>query len=158
MAGRLKTMPKSLNDSLASSQGAPCSPGSGWSRSKSIADSNQSEVSHGDGVTFASQDRLPKLPIPELKGTCQKYLEVLKPLQSAREHESTKAAVADFLANDGPPLQEQLRKYATGKSSYIEQFCTWSVEWHGYLWHGRLTRVGSSDPVRVRLISEFRQS
>ena len=128
MAGRLKTMPKSLNDSLASSQGAPSSPGSGWSRSKSIADGNQSEISHRDGVTFASQDRLPKLPIPDLELTCRKYLEVLKPLQSPREHESTKAAVADFLVNDGPPLQEQLKKYATGKSSYIEQFCTWTVK------------------------------
>lgn len=33
------------------------------------------------GETFKFQDKLPKLPIPELKETAEKYLKVLKPLQ-----------------------------------------------------------------------------
>src|SRR5437868_4704541 len=45
--------------------------------------------------TFGYQDNLPKLPIPDLESTCRKYLESLLPLQSAREHEDTKAAVQD---------------------------------------------------------------
>lgn len=75
------------------------------------------------GVTFAHQDSLPKLPIPDLESTCRKYLESLAPLQSPREHEETKAAVHEFLKTDGPELQEKLKKYASLKTSYIEQFC-----------------------------------
>ena len=75
------------------------------------------------GVTFAAQDKLPKLPIPDLEATCRKYLAAVDPLQTAREHADSERAVADFLRSDGPELQEKLKKYATGQSSYIEQFC-----------------------------------
>jgi carnitine O-acetyltransferase len=76
------------------------------------------------GVTYAHQDKLPKLPIPELELTCQRYLTALKPLQSAREHAETKHAVQEFLRNEGPELNEKLKKYAEARTSYIEQFCT----------------------------------
>jgi hypothetical protein len=75
------------------------------------------------GVTFAAQDKLPKLPIPELDDTAKRYLEALKPLQSIREQRDTSNAVDEFLRAEGPELQEKLKRYATGKSSYIEQFC-----------------------------------
>jgi carnitine O-acetyltransferase len=75
------------------------------------------------GITFAAQDKLPKLPIPELESTAAKYLEALKPLQSPREHAETKHAVNEFLREEGPDLQEKLKRYAQGKTSYIEQFC-----------------------------------
>ena len=75
------------------------------------------------GVTFANQDRLPNLPIPELKSTCDRYLAALKPLQSPQEHQDTSRAVEDFFKGEGPELNERLRKYATGRTSYIEQFC-----------------------------------
>ena len=75
------------------------------------------------GITFAAQDKLPKLPIPDLESTLKKYKEVLKPLQSKREQEETASVVQRFLLGEGPELQSRLRKYATGKTSYIEQFC-----------------------------------
>ena len=75
------------------------------------------------GITFAAQDKLPKLPIPDLQSTCDKYLEALRPLQSAREQAETQHAVREFLKTDGPDLQDKLKKYAQGKTSYIEQFC-----------------------------------
>lgn len=75
------------------------------------------------GITFAHQDKLPKLPIPELESSCKKYLAALKPLQSPKEHSDTVIAVQDFLKSDGPILQEKLKKYASGKANYIEQFC-----------------------------------
>lgn len=75
------------------------------------------------GVTFAAQDNLPKLPIPDLKQTCERYLSALEPLQSRHQHADSKAAIDEFLKSGGPELQERLKKYATGKSSYIEQFC-----------------------------------
>ena len=74
------------------------------------------------GITFAAQDKLPKLPIPELEPTMKKYLETLVPLQNSQEHRETKAAVSDFLEHEGKDLQERLKKYATGRTSYIEQF------------------------------------
>ncbi|KAK3719686.1 carnitine O-acetyltransferase yat1 [Vermiconidia calcicola] len=74
------------------------------------------------GITFAAQEKLPKLPIPDLEATCERYLTSLDPLQTAREHHDSKKAVEEFLRTDGPGLQEKLKQYATGQSSYIEQF------------------------------------
>jgi len=74
------------------------------------------------GITFAAQDRLPKLPIPDLESSLDRYLKALEPLQSTREHEDTKTATKEFLDGEGKDLQDKLKKYATGKSSYIEQF------------------------------------
>ena len=79
------------------------------------------------GVTFSAQDKLPKLPIPDLEATCKKYLVALDPLQTAREHADTERAVYEFLRGEGPELQEKLKQYATGKSSYIEQFCEYGT-------------------------------
>ncbi|KAJ5224637.1 uncharacterized protein N7469_008140 [Penicillium citrinum] len=74
------------------------------------------------GLTFANQDSLPKLPIPELEDTCRRHLDALAALQTPREHEDSKAAVKDFLRTDGPLLQERLKNYASSKTSFIEQF------------------------------------
>jgi len=74
------------------------------------------------GITFAHQDKLPKLPIPDLESTCRKYLAALEPLQSHKEHRESEVAVKEFLKGDGPRLQEELKKYAEGKANYIEQF------------------------------------
>ena len=73
--------------------------------------------------TFAFQEQLPQLPIPDLESTCEKYLDALRPLQSEKEQHESKIAVRDFLRYQGPELQEKLKKYAAGKSNYIEQFC-----------------------------------
>jgi len=79
------------------------------------------------GITFAAQEKLPKLPIPELRDTLNKYLTAVKPLQTTREHAETEQAVEEFLQGEGPELQERLKKYANGKTSYIEQFCESSL-------------------------------
>ncbi|KPM39442.1 putative mitochondrial carnitine O-acetyltransferase [Neonectria ditissima] len=74
------------------------------------------------GITFSGQDKLPKLPIPDLALTCNRYLESLRPLQSPHEYAETQYAVDEFLKTVGPELQEKLKQYAQGKTSYIEQF------------------------------------
>jgi carnitine O-acetyltransferase len=79
------------------------------------------------GITFAHQDKLPKLPIPDLRSTCKKYLSALKPLQNPKEHHDTVIAVQEFLKSDGPDLHEKLKKYAVGKANYIEQFCEYHL-------------------------------
>jgi carnitine O-acetyltransferase len=101
------------------------------------------------GVTFAAQDKLPKLPIPDLESTLQKYLTALEPLQSGREHRATEDAVSEFMHNEGPQLNERLKLYATGKSSYIEQFCMQKTI---------LSKGAITDETRVRLLPELRQS
>ncbi|QSZ34085.1 hypothetical protein DSL72_005673 [Monilinia vaccinii-corymbosi] len=126
-------MPKSLNESLNTLGQSLSAPDENRSMegAKKVNDgysddqrdplaSNQPK--HEQGITFAAQDKLPKLPIPELDSTMTKYLAALQPLQSPREHAETKQAVEVFLKNDGPELHERLMKYATGKTSYIEQF------------------------------------
>ncbi|KAI4206991.1 MAG: hypothetical protein LQ346_000823 [Caloplaca aetnensis] len=129
MAVRTFTMPKSLNESLASEQ-PPNSdvdrPSVNGSAGNFSASEKEPLASDGPkrklGITYAAQDTLPKLPIPELEDTCRKYQAVLAPLQNRREQEDTAAAVQDFLKSDGLELQARLKKYATGKTSYIEQF------------------------------------
>ncbi|KAH8593353.1 carnitine acetyl transferase-like protein [Bisporella sp. PMI_857] len=132
---RIFTMPKSLNESLAVAElGRPQYAhelGRSSEKVKKTSDeyskaqkdplaSNQPK--HQQGITFAAQDKLPKLPIPELESTTTKYLAALKPLQSPREHAETQQAVEEFLRSEGPELQARLKKYANGKTSYIEQF------------------------------------
>ena len=131
MPVRTFTMPGSLNESLASSQSPTSNPASsppnGHDQKPHAGakheplPSNKSDIK--SGITFAAQDKLPRLPIPDLQSTCNKYIEALKPLQSHREQRETAAAVREFLENEGPELNERLKKYATGKTSYIEQFC-----------------------------------
>jgi carnitine O-acetyltransferase len=72
--------------------------------------------------TWAHQIKLPKLPIPPLEDTCQRYLTALKGLQDEQEHEKTKRVVESFLHGDGPRAQEMLNEYAKNKDSYIEEF------------------------------------
>lgn len=95
----------------------------GFSREAKAPLASHTNPKSKPGITFAAQDKLPKLPIPDLEATCDKYLLALDPLQTAREHHDTESAVRDFLRNEGPELQEKLKKYAVGKTSYIEQFC-----------------------------------
>lgn len=124
-------MPKSLNEAVSEPgkpQTAPEGDRSLEQAKKAHVDAmattnGSSSGSEKPGLTFAMQDKLPKLPIPELGSTMKKYLSSLKPLQSPREHAETQQAVEEFLKHDGPELQERLKKYANGKTSYIEQFC-----------------------------------
>ena len=120
MAVRKFTQPTSLEETL--SREIPREKALPTMNGRSSSSSEQEAVSKSTG-TFALQDKLPKLPIPALEDTCDKYLKALRPLQSSREHQDTQTAVREFLKSDGHELNERLKKYATGKTSYIEQFC-----------------------------------
>jgi carnitine O-acetyltransferase len=129
-------MPKSLNESLSEPGQPQTASDSGRSLESAKEAANgfakdqkeplkYSGTESKKGITFAAQDKLPKLPIPELDSTLRRYLTALKPLQSSREHAETQQAVEEFMKGEGPDLHERLKKYATGKTSYIEQFCTY---------------------------------
>ncbi|KAF2205395.1 carnitine acetyl transferas-like protein [Delitschia confertaspora ATCC 74209] len=137
MAVRTFTRPSSLNESLATTvirmsasaaDGAERSMASAIETQKAFSPEARNPLgSHTNpkstpGITFAAEDSLPKLPIPELEDSCKRYLSALKPLQTPKEHHETVNAVHEFLKADGPALQEKLKKYAAGKANYIEQF------------------------------------
>jgi len=63
------------------------------------------------GITFAGQDSLPRLPIPDLEETLEKFQYRLEALQDESQREETKRVVQEFLDGDGPKLQEALRQY-----------------------------------------------
>ncbi|KAI1479494.1 choline/Carnitine O-acyltransferase [Daldinia eschscholtzii] len=129
---RIFAMPKSLGETLSGSSSTPAPPSTQEYKNERPASPELKgripimetipEKPKEGGITFAHQDSLPKLPIPDLEQTCKKYLAALKPLQGPREHSETKLAVQEFLKKDGPELQKKLQEYAIGKTSYIEQF------------------------------------
>jgi len=65
----------------------------------------------GAGVTYAGQDSLPRLPIPDLNETMEKFQYRLEALQDETQREEAKRVVREFLEGDGPKLQEALREY-----------------------------------------------
>lgn len=74
-------------------------------------------------MTYEYQNTLSKLPIPDLEETCTNYLNVLRPLQTEKEYQTTKKAVEKFLKNGvGYYLDKELREYSKSRNSYIEQF------------------------------------
>ncbi|ETI24455.1 hypothetical protein G647_03824 [Cladophialophora carrionii CBS 160.54] len=132
---RPSSLDKTLNHPLLENGTAANMPGSDEQKSLEAAKETKDSYTHVEkepvsvkrelsrqGITFAAQDKLPKLPIPDLESTMKKYLETLAPLQSPQEHNDTRAAAKDFIENEGKDLQERLKKYATGRTSYIEQF------------------------------------
>lgn len=142
MAARTFTQPSSLNGTLATHtltmssseiNGSVRSEASAKESQASFPSEARNPLGHHTnpdskpGITFAHQDKLPKLPIPELDSSCKKYLAALKPLQSPKEHHDTIHAVQDFMKSDGPLLQDKLKKYANGKANYIEQFCEYHL-------------------------------
>ena len=58
--------------------------------------------------TFANDESLPDLPLPELGDTLRRYLESVKPHVTEEEFHSTKQIVEDFERNEGPVLHQAL--------------------------------------------------
>lgn len=56
------------------------------------------------------QRSLPKLPLPSLNDTLQRYLAAVQPLCSPSQHEATVKVVRAFKEQEGPRLQDELRR------------------------------------------------
>jgi carnitine O-acetyltransferase len=128
--GKLATVPK--HHTMSQTNGSTIKPARSADAAKEVTqtfskDEKSPIAQQNDkskpGITFAAQDKLPTLPIPELESSMNKYLSALAPLQSAKEHRDSEAAVKEFLRSDGQKLQEKLKEYASGRANYIEQFC-----------------------------------
>lgn len=60
--------------------------------------------------TMHFQRSLPRLPVPDLKLTCQRYLKAQLPLLSKNDYLKTKKNVEHFEQNDGIMFQDMLKK------------------------------------------------
>lgn len=67
------------------------------------------------------QRPLPKLPVPDLRETLDKYLQCVRPTVSAEQYEQTCRLVAEFGQKDGlgEYLQRKLVEYAETKDNWV---------------------------------------
>ncbi|PVV03974.1 hypothetical protein BB560_001534 [Smittium megazygosporum] len=98
-----------------------------------------------DGTLYASQPKLPKLPVPPLNETLPKYLKSLEPILSTSEFEHSKKLVEKFQNSDiAKQLQTRLENRANepGRPSWLEE------------WWNDLAYLGYRDSV-VPFVSYF---
>jgi carnitine O-acetyltransferase len=83
--------------------------------------------------TFGNEDRLPRVPLPTLEGSCERFLEWCAPLLTSDELASTEAAVAAFLLPESPArtLHAALAEYDTrgDVNSWLDAF--WASRYLG---------------------------
>ncbi|CAG8586362.1 9627_t:CDS:2, partial [Diversispora eburnea] len=93
------------------------------------------------GPMYRYQKFLPKLPVPSLSETFEKYLMSVKPLVNEEEFENTKKAVEDFLKPGG--IGEELQDRLLNKANN-PKVINWLEDW----WN-ELAYFGYRDPVCV---------
>ncbi|MEU2681031.1 choline/carnitine O-acyltransferase [Streptomyces sp. NPDC007107] len=78
------------------------------------------------GATFAREGSLPRVPLPTLEASCERFLAWCAPLLTAEERAATEAEVAAFLRPGGPgrTLHAALEEYdaAEGVHSWLDTF------------------------------------
>ncbi|XP_062855357.1 carnitine O-acetyltransferase-like [Trichomycterus rosablanca] len=74
--------------------------------------------------SLAHQDGLPKLPVPPLRQTCERYLAALEPLVSEEELDHTRTLMAEFLQSGG--VGERLQKGLERRARKTEN---WLSDW-----------------------------
>jgi carnitine O-acetyltransferase len=76
--------------------------------------------------TFGNEDHLPRVPLPTLQESCDRFLAWCAPLLTADELAATRSAVASFLEPGGPgrTLHAALEEYdaAAGVHSWLDTF------------------------------------
>ena len=74
--------------------------------------------------TFANEDHLPRIPLPTLAETCDRFLTWCAPLLTPDQLAETTAAVTAFLQGPGPTLHAALAEYdaAPGVHSWLDTF------------------------------------
>ncbi|MFD5638504.1 choline/carnitine O-acyltransferase [Streptomyces sp. NPDC127077] len=79
-----------------------------------------------DNATFAQEDSLPRVPLPTLEASCERFLAWCTPLLTADERSATEAEVGAFLRPGGPGrvLHAALEEYDSteGVQSWLDVF------------------------------------
>ncbi|XP_023936317.1 carnitine O-palmitoyltransferase 2, mitochondrial [Bicyclus anynana] len=94
------------------------------SKAKNVKDINYQYIQRSKVPTFHFQKSLPRLPIPELGKTKDRYLSALKPLLNDGQYNEAVTRTSSFIANEGSKLQEKLilkDKY-NKHTSYISDY------------------------------------
>ncbi|WP_338676272.1 choline/carnitine O-acyltransferase [Streptomyces sp. SCSIO 30461] len=77
-------------------------------------------------ATFSQEHNLPRVPLPTLESSCERFLEWCAPLLTADERAATEAEVAAFLSPEGPGrvLHTALEEYDSteGVHSWLDTF------------------------------------
>lgn len=74
------------------------------------------------GDLYKYQLELPKLPVPTLQDTTDKYLKSVEPYLSPIQLQSTKKKIESFLSNQGPKLQQKLVEFASTKDNWLAEW------------------------------------
>lgn len=83
-----------------------------------------------EGGLYANQARLPRLPVPPLAATGDRYLALARLLHRHQDdpagaaQEATEQAVRQFLDGEGPKLQAKLLEYRETVDNFVDEF--WS--------------------------------
>lgn len=72
------------------------------------------------------EDSLPRLPVPTLDETAQRYLRSVKPLLSQQEYQTTEKAVESFIAPNSLGQELQKRLVAKREDASIKN---WIIDW-----------------------------
>jgi carnitine O-palmitoyltransferase 1 len=70
-------------------------------------------------LTYSFQDALPRLPLPPLKDTVQRYLKSVHPLLSPKEFEEVEKMAEEFLHKEGPRFQFYLYLKSWWSANYV---------------------------------------
>ncbi|MBN9791484.1 choline/carnitine O-acyltransferase [Pseudonocardia sp. TMWB2A] len=75
-------------------------------------------------TTFAADDDLPKVPLPTLSASVDRFLEWCAPLLTPDEYARTESAARELLAEGGPAsvLQADLERFDAGAHSWLDAF------------------------------------
>ena len=74
--------------------------------------------------TFGNEDALPRVPLPSVEDSAQRFLEWCSPLLDDEQRAETEKAVRDLLTPDSPvwTLQADLERFAAGAHSWLDEF------------------------------------
>lgn len=98
----------------------------------SVARSATTTTTHGNHYQYLQESKLPtlyfqrslpRLPIPLLEKSCERFLAAVQPILSAEEHRQTQQVVEEFRQGVGMELHARLKQHdeANKHTSYISQ-------------------------------------
>ncbi|XP_029008376.1 carnitine O-palmitoyltransferase 1, liver isoform isoform X2 [Betta splendens] len=79
-------------------------------------------------MLYSFQNSLPRLPVPSVKDTCNRYLESVRPLMDDDKYQRMEGLAKDFEKNLGPRLQWYLKLKSWWASNYVSDW------WEEYIY------------------------
>ncbi|KAL8569449.1 hypothetical protein ACOMHN_054164 [Nucella lapillus] len=79
-----------------------------WTAARRATSSDRDYLQQSSVPSYHFQRSLPRLPVPRLNQTCQRFLQSLLPLVTPQQHAETAQVVASFQENEGKDLHAEL--------------------------------------------------